>query len=641
MRMAEILIQRVKTMYPILEGIHKPEDVKKLNFQQLSSLADEIRTFLIQTVSKTGGHLASNLGVVELTLALFKTLNLPQDAVIWDVGHQSYVHKLLTGRKNQFATLRRYGGLSGFPKSNESEYDAFNTGHSSTSVSAALGMTKAAELLNEDGRYVAVIGDGALTGGMALEALNNAGTYKKNFIVILNDNEMSIAQNVGSLSKHLTQLRTRPSYFRLKSDLERGFSRIPGVGMPTVRALKRTKDSIRHMIMANTIFEDLGFTYLGPIDGHDLPFLCNVLERAKNIQAPVLIHIITKKGKGYKFAEDKPTAFHGVGSFQVETGECGSSGVSYSQVFGKKLMQLAERNPRICAVTAAMPDGTELRPFAERYPKRFFDVGIAEQHAVTFAAGLAKKGLVPVLPLYSSFLQRAYDQVLHDVCLQNLHLVLCVDRAGLVGEDGETHQGLYDIAFLSNMPNMTVLAPANFTELEQMLDYALTVHNGPIAIRYPRGGQSTEYEHASPFSPMKADTVCRGTKIAILSAGNMLKTAMQVSELLQKNGYTPTVTNLRSVQPPDETYIQNLAGTHELLVTIEDGIRRGGVGEAIAAMFVGTPTRVLVKAHENGIVPQGARDILYRTCGLDAQTIADEILQNMKAGEQICKNRNC
>lgn len=626
-------------MYPILETIQSPEDVKQLNFQQLTSLAEEIRTFLIQAVSKTGGHLASNLGVVELTLALFKTLNLPQDAIVWDVGHQSYVHKLLTGRRECFATLRRFGGLAGFPKSNESVYDAFNTGHSSTSVSAAFGMTRAAELLGENGRTVAVIGDGALTGGMALEALNNAGTYKKNFIVVLNDNAMSIAKNVGSLSKHLTRLRTRPGYFRFKSEVERGFSHIPAVGRPTIRAMKRAKDSFRHMIMPGTVFEALGFTYLGPIDGHDLPFLCNVLERAKTIQAPVLIHIITKKGKGYKFAEDKPTAFHGIGSFRVETGECGSSGTSYSAVFGQKLLQLAEKNPRICAITAAMPDGTGLKPFAEQYADRFFDVGIAEQHAVTFAAGLAKRGLVPVLPLYSSFLQRAYDQVLHDVCLQNLHLVLCVDRAGLVGEDGETHQGLYDIAFLSSMPNMTVLAPADFKELEDMLTYATEVHNGPIAIRYPRGGRTSGRKSVSAFVPNKAEIVSRGSEVCILSAGHMLKTATEVEGLLQKEGIQPTIVNLRTLQPPDKETISLLAGQHGLVVTLEDGIRRGGVGEAIAAML--TETEVLVKAHENGVVPQGACDLLYRFCGLDAQSIADEIAEKIRAGECLCKNRNC
>ncbi|MGN1059635.1 MAG: 1-deoxy-D-xylulose-5-phosphate synthase, partial [Clostridia bacterium] len=390
-------------MYQILNRIRSPRDVKELSFQELETLAGEIRDYLIQSVSKTGGHLASNLGVVELTLALFKTLDLPADSIIWDVGHQSYVHKLLTGRMERFSTLRRFGGLSGFPKSSESEYDAFNTGHSSTSISAALGMTRASELLGEKRRAVAVIGDGALTGGMAFEALNDAGTYKKNFIVILNDNEMSIAENVGGLSRYLTRIRTRPFYFRLKSQLEHGVGRIPKIGQPTVLALKKIKDSFRHLLTATTVFEDFGFTYLGPIDGHDLPFLCQVLERAKGISAPVLIHVKTKKGKGYKFAEDKPTAFHGVGSFAVETGERDGGGESYSAVFGRTLADLAKQNDRLCAVTAAMPDGTGLGQFSRLYPERCFDVGIAEQHAVTFAAGLAKRDLRPVVAVYSSF----------------------------------------------------------------------------------------------------------------------------------------------------------------------------------------------------------------------------------------------
>ncbi len=616
-------------MYQFLNNINSPQDVKRLNFVQMATLAEEIRDFLIQSVSKTGGHLASNLGVVELTLALFKTMNLPEDGIIWDVGHQSYVHKLLTGRKERFETLRQFGGMSGFPKSSESEYDVFNTGHSSTSISAALGMTRASDLLGENKRTVAVIGDGALTGGMAFEALNNAGTYGKNFIVILNDNEMSIAHNVGGLSRYLTRLRTRESYSRFKSELERGIRSIPRLGDTVLSGMKKTKDAFRHILTTSTVFEDLGFTYLGPIDGHDLPFLCHVLEHAKTISAPVLVHIKTTKGKGYKFAEDRPATFHGIGAFEVETGEAGVGGENYSSVFGSCLTELAKENEKICAVVAAMPDGTGLSGFAKEYPKRFFDVGIAEPHAVTFAAGLSKRGLKPVVALYSSFLQRAYDQVLHDVCLQNLDMVLCIDRAGLVGEDGETHQGVYDLAMLSNMPNMTILAPANFTEFREMLKYATCEHRGPIAIRYPRGGTSTDYQ-ASAFTYGKHDTVCQGMDLCILSAGHMLNIAQKVKEAVEQEGFSVTLVNLRTVAPLDVDYLQQTAKSHRLLVSIEDGILHGGIGESILTAVADETVSVLIKAHKCGNVTHGARDLLYQMCGLDAESIAKEIIEKLR-----------
>jgi len=612
-------------VYQFLEGIQSPDDIRKLSFHELEKLAEEIRMFLIQSVSKTGGHLASNLGVVELTLALFKTLHLPDDGIIWDVGHQSYVHKLLTGRMKDFSMLRQYGGLSGFPKSCESEYDVFNTGHSSTSVSAALGMTRAAAILGEDKRTVAVIGDGALTGGMAFEALNDAGTYKKNFIVILNDNEMSIAQNVGGVSRYLTRMRTRPFYFKLKSRLEQGIGKIPKVGKSLVLLMKRIKDSFRYLLTPSTIFEDFGFTYLGPIDGHDIPFLCQVLERAKAIHGPVLIHVKTKKGKGYKFAEDKPTDFHGVGAFEIETGERNCGGETYSAVLGRTMFSLAEQNKNLCAVTAAMSDGTGLCAFGQLYPDRFFDVGIAEQHGVTFAAGLAKKGMRPVVAIYSSFLQRAYDQILHDVCLQNLSVVFSIDRAGLVGEDGETHQGVYDLAFLSQMPNMTILAPANFTEFSDMLAYATTEHCGPIAIRYPRGGNSVTYTGQS-LKPFLPDVVSRGEHVCILSMGHMLSVAIQCKDMLADEGYSATVVNLRTLWPLDSASLQQLADGYKLIVTIEDGVKHGGIGEKIMNLYHGR-ARVLVKAHETGIVPHGKCEELYRACGLDANNIAAEIKQ--------------
>lgn len=614
-------------MYQFLDGIHSPQDVKRLNFSELSVLASEIRKYLIESVAKTGGHLASNLGVVELTLALFKTLDLPNDSIIWDVGHQSYVHKLLTGRRDRFDTLRQFGGLSGFPKSSESVFDSYNTGHSSTSISAALGMTRASDLMGEPRRAVAVIGDGALTGGMAFEALNDAGTYNKNFIVILNDNEMSIAKNVGGLSRYLTQLRVKPAYFRLKTELSRGISQVPYIGEPILGGMKKVKDAFRHMLTQSTVFDDLGFTYLGPIDGHDLPFLCQILERAQSICGPVLIHIKTKKGKGYKFAEDKPTDFHGVGAFEVETGESGKSGENYSKVFGRCLTDIVAKDNRICAVVAAMPDGTGLGAFAKNFPDRFFDVGIAEQHAVTFAAGLAKKGLKPVVALYSSFLQRAYDQVLHDVCLQNLPVVFCVDRAGLVGEDGETHQGVFDLAFLSHMPNMTILAPANFTEFSEMLSYATKEHNGPVAIRYPRGSVHYDY-NGSPFVMGQTDTVKEGREVCLLSAGHMLKTAMDVSDLLEKEGVSAAVVNLRTLSPLGEDTLRKLCNGYKLLVTLEDGVLQGGIGQSILTKLSGE-SEVLIKAHKNPVVPHGKLDLLYKMCGLDAETIAKEIIEKI------------
>ncbi|MBR5236301.1 MAG: 1-deoxy-D-xylulose-5-phosphate synthase [Clostridia bacterium] len=616
-------------MYRLLESIHTPQDIKKLSFAELASLAEEIREFLIQSVSKTGGHLASNLGVVELTLSLFKSLDLQNDSIVWDVGHQSYIHKLLTGRMEQFSTLRQFGGMSGFPKKSESEYDVFNTGHSSTSISAALGMTYGAALQGKTARTVAVIGDGALTGGMAFEAMNNVSACKKNFIVILNDNEMSIDENVGSLSNYLTRMRTRPIYFRLKSRLERLFSKIPKIGPWLLITTKRMKDAFKHLIMTSTVFEDFGFTYFGPIDGHDMPFLCHVLEQAKKINGPVLLHVKTKKGKGYKFAEDKPTAFHGVGSFSVETGERNGGGQSFSSVFGQQLAKLAEKQPDLCAVTAAMQCGTGLDEFSRNYPERCFDVGIAEQHAVTFAAGLAARGLKPVVAVYSSFLQRAYDQILHDVCLQNLNVVFCIDRAGLVGEDGETHQGIYDLSFLSHMPNMTILAPADYEELSAMLAYAVTEHQGPIAVRYPRGSEKSVSVSQKPFVFGQPEVVTEGETVCLLSAGHMLSEAIETQKLLKEEGISSAVVNLRTLWPLPEETLAAWAKTYSMFVTIEDGVKSGGIGEKMAAML-GDKIPVLIKAHENGCVPHGTIEQLYRSCGLDAKTIAAEVILRLK-----------
>jgi len=618
-------------VYKYLDKIKSPSDVKSLSRAELNNLSAELRQFLISSVSQTGGHLASNLGVVELTLAIFRAFDLPQDKVVWDVGHQTYVHKILTGRRDRFSTLRKLGGLSGFPKTSESEYDAFNTGHSSTSISAALGMMKAKRLKGEEGFVTCVIGDGALTGGMAYEALDAAGAEKENFIVILNDNEMSISKNVGSLSKYLTRLRSKPTYFRFKTELERQFMKIPRVGRATVKFLKRIKDTFRHLLTPKNMFENLGFTYLGPINGHDVKAVAHVLETAKMIKGPVLVHVVTKKGKGYELAENMPTEYHGVSARKKSAECCGSMFKSYSEAFGSALVKIAEKNEKICAVTAAMLEGTGLKEFSQNYPDRFFDVAIAEQHAVTFAAGLAKEGLKPVFVVYSSFLQRAYDQVLHDVCLQNLNVVLCIDRAGLVGEDGETHQGIFDISFLSHMPNMTVLSPCNFDELEEMLVYATSVHKGPVAIRYPRGNMDFVYENPSPFELCKADVITKGKDAAIVFSGHMGKIAKEAYDILKEKGKQITLINLRTLYPLDENHIKEILKDTDVVLSLEDGVKRGSIGELLVSILKDTGKKVIIKAHNNGIVQHGSAKELYKISSMNAEKIADDILS--KIGE--------
>lgn len=616
-------------MESYLDKIKSPSDVKNLSNFELLVLAGEIRDFLISTVSETGGHLASNLGVVELTLSIFKAFNLPEDKIVWDVGHQTYVHKILTGRKDKFNTLRKFGGLSGFPKTEESEYDAFNTGHSSTSVSAALGLMKAKAINNEPGYVVSVIGDGALTGGMAFEALDAAGEEKKNFIVILNDNEMSISKNVGGVSNYLTRLRSKPTYFRFKAEMERIFSKVPVIGRPTVVCLKKIKDGLRHLLTPKTIFENLGFTYLGPIDGHNIKLLTHVLESAKMIKAPVLVHTVTKKGKGYHPAEKKPTEYHGVSAKKPDKKEVCSGFKNYSEAFGKNLVDIAKTNDKVCAVTAAMLDGTGLFEFSKEFPERFFDVAIAEQHAVTFSAGLSKGGKKPVVVVYSSFLQRAYDQILHDVCLQNLDVVFCIDRAGLVGEDGETHQGLFDISFLSHMPNMKVLAPCNFDELQMMLAYSINEHSGPVAIRYPRGNMQFIYDNPTPFEYGKADIIKGESDVLIMFAGAIGKNAFVAASILKEKGINPTLVNLRTLTLADE-YIKEIAKGYKLCVTVEDGVKRGGVGEHIASVLANTDTKVLIKAHENGSVPHGSVNELYSLCKLSGEDIAEDVISELE-----------
>lgn len=619
-------------MYDILDRILSPEDVKKLNTKETELLAQEIRAFLIESVSKTGGHLASNLGVVELTIALFRAFSLPEDKLIWDVGHQSYVHKLLTGRRDRFATLRQFEGLAGFPKRTESEYDAFNTGHSSTSVSAALGLSEANALNGNDAHVVAIIGDGALSGGMALEALCDAGNLKRNFIVVLNDNNMSISQSVNGFTKHLTKLRAVPAYLTFKSRLETFLSHGPA-GRKFVLFLKKIKDIVKHLLIGKTMFDNMGYTYLGPIDGHDIEGLSKMLEHAKKIKGPVLLHCLTVKGKGYKFAEADPTIYHGVSTFEATKGVSSVQNVpTYSAVLGNSLCALAEEHKDLCVVTAAMAAGTGTKSFLEKYPDRFYDVGIAEQHAVTFAAGLAAGGKLPFVVIYSSFLQRAYDQILHDVCLQNLNVVFCIDRAGIVGEDGETHHGLFDLAFLSSMPNMTVLAPADFKELREMLAFAASgAHIGPLAIRYPRGSEKPANESSSPFVPHVFDTVSKGTDLCILSVGTMLHTCREVEKILFEKNIKPTIINLRTVYPLCKETISDLAKQHSYIVTLEDGSVTGGIGEHIASLIASESVdcKVLTKGYPP-IVPHGSPQALATLCKMDAASVADEILNLME-----------
>ncbi len=613
----------------LLEGINSPEDLKKLDYSKLPELADEIREFLINVVSRTGGHIASNLGVVELTLALHYVFNTPEDKIIWDVGHQSYVHKILTGRKDRFYTLRQMDGISGFPKTCESVHDCFNTGHSSTAISAALGMAKARDIKKDRYSVVAVVGDGALTGGMAFEALNDAGRSDNDLIVVLNDNEMSIEKNVGGLSKYLGRIRSEPFYSKAKNDFDNFLLKIPAVGKKAVKALSAAKDSIKYLIVPGMLFEELGFTYIGPIDGHDVVDLIKVFGRARRMKGPVLIHVCTVKGKGYIHAENKPDQFHGISPFEIETGEVlNNGGPGYSEIFGRHLVSLAEKDPSIAAITAAMPHGTGLSRFAERFPERFFDVGIAEQHAVTFAAGLAKCGLKPVVAIYSSFLQRAYDQILHDVALQNLHVVFAIDRAGVVGEDGETHQGLYDISYLSHIPNMTIMAPCDYEELRSMLEFALREIRGPVAIRYPRGTGQEKLLEQNPVAFGKGILVRKGNDLTIISLGNMCTTALEAESILRKNGYSVEIINARFVKPLDEETIISSAMKTRNVFTLEDNALIGGFGSRVLALLCEKDVKVNFKAfgYPDQPIPHGPRKMLMEKYGLDAPSIAEKIM---------------
>ena len=612
----------------VLEMIRKPNDIKKLNAEQLAALADEIRQFLIEKISRTGGHLASNLGVVELTMALHLTLDFPEDKLIWDVGHQSYTHKLLTGRKDGFDDLRKYGGLSGFPKRKESDCDAFDTGHSSTSISAGMGYVAAREILGEDHTVVSVIGDGSLTGGMAYEALNNASRLKSNFIIVLNDNNMSISENVGGMSKYLSGIRTAQAYTELKKGVEDTLKRIPGKGERIVSQIRKTKSGVKQLLVPGMFFEDMDITYLGPVDGHDVRKLVKVLNEAKRVDHAVLVHVLTKKGKGYAPAEKNPARFHGPGPFHIETGEpkTVSTRDTYTEVFSKVLLDIARKDEKVAAITAAMADGTGLAPFARHFPNRFFDVGIAEEHAMTFAAGLAAGGMKPVFAVYSSFLQRAYDQTLHDVCLQNLPVVIAVDRAGLVGSDGETHQGVFDLSFLSTIPNMTVISPKNRWELADMLRFAVDFQY-PIAIRYPRGeAYEGMKEFRAPIEYAKSEVLYEEDEIAVIFVGHMAELADQVRRKLKETGYSCSLINARFVKPLDTGLLEMLAKDHCLFVTIEENVLTGGFGEQVMDYVSRAKLNVYVRniGISDDYVEHGNVEVLRREVGLDCDAIVKQ-----------------
>lgn len=626
----------------ILEKIKEANDVKQLSLSECEQLAQEIRDFLIRSLSETGGHLASNLGVVELTIALHRFLHFPEDKLVWDVGHQAYTHKILTGRKEQFATLRKTGGLSGFPKRKESDCDAFDTGHSSTSISAGLGLVQARDLKGENYQVVSVIGDGALTGGMAYEALNNAAELKKNFIIILNDNEMSITRNVGGMSSYLDHIRMAAPYTELKMGVTNALKKIPKVGDGMVDALHKTKSSIKQLVIPGMLFENMGLTYLGPVDGHDMRQLGKVLQEAKRKQGPVLIHVLTEKGRGYEPAMRHPDRFHGAAPYEIETGLPKSNGnPSYTDIFSTVMRKFGDREPDVVAVSAAMVPGTGLKRFGNMFPERLFDVGIAEEHAVTFAAGLALGGLRPVVAIYSSFLQRAVDQILHDVCMQNLPVVFAVDRAGLVGSDGETHHGCFDLSYLSMMPNMTVMAPKNKWELSDMLKFAIR-QKSPVAIRYPRGEAYIGLEdYRAPIEMGKAEILEKGKEIAILAVGNMVRTAVQVTENLRNCGYEPTLVNMRFVKPLDMDLLEILREDHSLIVTMEENVKSGGFGEQVMTYYgsrLHSPA-VRIVAIEDQFVPHGSVEDLMHQQQMDSASVTERILrwkeEQQKSTEQL------
>lgn len=614
--------------YGYLSKINNPADLKSLSYDELGILAEEIRLFLLDSVSKTGGHIASNLGVVELTLALHRVLNTPLDKIVWDVGHQTYVHKILTGRKASFESLRKLNGISGFPKTQESPYDSFNTGHSSTSVSAALGMARARDLKGENYTIAAVIGDGALSGGMALEALNDAGMARTKLLIILNDNGMSIAPNVGGLSRYLSKIRVKPFYYKTRERMQAFIDSWPKSGKRLRSFLHKLKSAMKSMFVPSMFFEDLGFRYFGPIDGHNIREMERVLEQAKTMKGPVLVHVTTIKGKGYKYAEEQPAMYHGIAPFEIETGHVKSfGGENYSSVFGEKLCELAREDESIVAITAAMTDGTGLAGFRDLYKKRFFDVGIAEQHAVTLAAGLAMGGIKPVVAIYSTFLQRAYDQLLHDVGLQNLHVVFAIDRAGIVGDDGETHQGIYDVSFLYTIPNMKILSPATPDELKSMLDYALKEHHGPIAVRYPRGSGHEFKGSEAHLIFGKGVLLKEGKDVTLIGVGSMMGAALEAARLLEAEGISCEIINPRFLRPVDDELILTSAKKTKKLVIVEDVIRNGGFGAYVSELISSTcieACSMILGLPDRGI-EHGSRDLIYKKYGLDAEGIKSSV----------------
>lgn len=602
----------------ILDKIDKPKDLKKLNHQEKLLLAEELRKKIIDQVLEKGGHLSSNLGVIELTIALYSSINLPKDKVIWDVGHQTYAHKILTGRKDKFNTLRQFNGISGFPKRVESEYDFFDVGHSSTSISVALGMARARDILKTDENVFAIIGDGALTGGMALEALNDAGISDTDLTIILNDNEMSISKNTGGFSKFLSKLRTRKLYINSNKKAKKVIKKLP-LGKKAIKLAEWSKKRIKGLIIPNMFFENIGYTYLGPVNGHNIEDMEDIFKRARNIKGPKLIHVITTKGKGYLKAEKNPNKYHAIsGKIETKTKD-------YSKVFGEKIVSLAKKDERIVAITAAMKQGTGLTKFKEKFPNRFFDVEIAEQHALTMACGMASSGLIPFAAIYSSFLQRGYDQLIHDIALNNLHVVICVDRAGIVGSDGETHQGILDLSYLNTVPNLTVMAPKNFMELEKMLEFAYKF-NGPIAIRYPRGGENYKFKKTSNIGRGKSEIISKGEDVTILAIGKMVGTAMKVKEILEKENIKIEVINARFLKPLDMSAIEKSFNKTKFLITIEDNVKSSGFGVKVKSKLSG---KIINLGYPDEFISHGTVKEIEKKYKLDSDSICDIIRQNL------------
>lgn len=607
-----------------------PDDLKKMDNDELELLSYEIRDFLVEEVSKTGGHLASNLGAVELSIALHKVFDSPKDKLIWDVGHQTYVHKILTGRADKFPGLRQLNGLSGFPKSKESPHDIFDTGHSSTSISLGLGMAAARDVKGEDYNVISIIGDGAMTGGVAFEALNNVASLNSKMIVILNDNEMSISKNTGGFSKYMGRLRGSDKYLLMKSQIKKNVSKVPVIGEGMITGLKNAKKSIKYAMIDGIIFEELGFKYFGPVDGHDINELCEALELAKEYKKPVFIHVITKKGKGYSKAEERPDIFHGIGPFDMDTGIPikTSDKPSYSKVFGNKLTKMADEDDRIVAISAAMIDGTGLDSFKEKHPDKIFDVGIAEGHAVTFAAGLAKAGLKPYFAVYSTFLQRAYDEIIEDVCLQNLPVVFCIDRAGIVGADGETHHGIFDLSYLRHIPNMTIMAPKDGAELEAMLEFSKTI-NGPCAIRYPRGS-AADISKPNKIILGKSHQLKRGTDVEIWSVGTMADKVIKAADILKAKGISASIINTEFVKPLDTDRLKKSAEKYPLIVTVEDNVVSGGIGEGIKDIVSLKDVKVINIGWPDDFIEHGTSDELYAKHGMDPRSIAERIIKELE-----------